>query len=326
MDQLEPPQSHTVPPEADGLRLDVFLARIPAIGGRRRAKELIHQSAVAVAGEVATKGGQIVLAGETVAFRLPVGAVAPSAGPDTWEVELPILYEDAFVLVIDKPAGLAAHRPQGPRGATTPNVADIALRHAPELSLAAGDDRRGIVHRLDRDTTGAMVLAKDDDALHSLKAQFKARTVEKEYRAIVYGEPRFDSDWIDRAIAPHPVHGDRMVVVSAGGREASTYYEVVERLAGFTHLRCLPKSGRTHQIRVHLTSIGLSLVGDRVYRSRRNQQSALPEGAPDPARQCLHAYRLAFDHPRTRERVTFEAPIPEDMKRLLDWLRDRRPS
>jgi 23S rRNA pseudouridine1911/1915/1917 synthase len=169
-----------------------------------------------------------------------------------------------------------------------------------------------------------MLLARNDEAFHWLRSQFKERTALKEYRCIAYGESRFDSDWIDRPIASDPKAPDRMMVVPEGGRESTTFYEVIERFRGFTYFRCLPKTGRTHQIRVHMTSVGHSLVGDHVYRSRRNQHETLPEGAPDPGRQCLHAYRLEIPHPQTHEPIAFEAPLPADMQALLDWLRTHR--
>jgi 23S rRNA pseudouridine1911/1915/1917 synthase len=171
-----------------------------------------------------------------------------------------------------------------------------------------------------------MVIAKTEVAMEFLRLQWKERVVEKEYRAVVFGEPRFQSDWIEKAIAPDPRHPDRMTVVDEGGRASSTYYEIVERFAGFAHVRCLPKTGRTHQIRVHLTSIGHSLVGDRVYRSRSRQHDALPAEAPDPRRQCLHALALELPHPVTQERMRFEAPLPADIAALLAWLRAHHPA
>ena len=153
-----------------------------------------------------------------------------------------------------------------------------------------------------------MVLAKTDDAFHFLKGEFKARRVKKEYRAISFGEARFDSDYIVRNIASHPTKGDRMAAVAEGGREATTYYEVVERFAGFTYFACRPETGRTHQIRVHMTSVGHCLVGDRFYRSRNHLNSELPDGAPHPGRQCLHAHKLGFQHPHSRAFSTSAPP------------------
>ncbi|MGE0143774.1 MAG: RluA family pseudouridine synthase [Planctomycetota bacterium] len=318
------PVAIEVPAEAEGERLDIFLARGAGLESRSRIKALAKAGGVLVDGKPA-KPGQSVTAGQRILvlpLELPDDP-APAPVALLPEVAPRILFEDALLLVVDKPAGLSSHRPEGARPSGG-NLADVLESLRPGLSRAGGEDRPGIVHRLDRETSGVMVVARTDAALLALKAQFKARTVEKEYRAIVFGVPRFDSDWIERAIAPHPDRGDRMVVVKEGGREASTYYEVVERFVGFSHVRCKPKTGRTHQIRVHLTSIGHSLVGDHVYRSRNHQQVALPPEAPDPARHCLHAIRLEFDHPHTHERMAFESPMPSDMERLLAWLRVHR--
>jgi len=216
---------------------------------------------------------------------------------------------------------VVTHPSAGHRGGT---LVHGLLAHA----VAGGADptRPGIVHRLDRDTTGVMLVARDEAAFTALRRQFHDRLVDKEYRCIVFGEPRFDSDWIERAIGTDARHPDRMTVLEDGGRDASTFYEVVERFAGFAHVSCRPKTGRTHQIRVHMTSIGHSLVGDRLYRSRRRQQDELPAQAPDPGRQCLHARSLSVTHPATHERLVVEAPMASDMERLLAWLRAERPA
>lgn len=322
---MPPVLTRLVPTELAGERLDVFLARQPEIGSRSRAKELIDAGHVQVPG-CKVKAGLFVEAGQQVVFEaLEPGPLDPLAGDGSAPPSVPVLYADSVIAVIDKPAGLASHPPEDRdfRGHTVASVARAMFGELPEL---AGRDRPGIVHRLDRDTSGVMVLARTEEALQSLRAQFKNREVQKEYRCIAFGESRFHSDFIDRAIAADPRHPDRMTVVDDGGRESSTYYEVLERFAGFTYFRCLPKTGRTHQIRVHMTSVGHSLVGDRVYRSRRAQHDALPADAPDPGRQCLHAFRLRLRHPLTLEEVEFEAPLPADMQRLLVWLRaERRP-
>ena len=318
-----------VPADAAGQRIDVFLARQPGLGGRARIKELARVGGVLVDGERA-KAGHSVHPGQVVTVDPALLPARETAGAATVEPSIPtsfgVLYEDAHVIVVDKPPGLSAHRPEGRRGEGSINLADLAEARFGELSRAGGEDRPGIVHRLDRETSGVMVLARNDEAMHFLKAQFRARTVEKEYRAIAFGVPRFDSDWIDRNLAPNPQRGDRMIVVQEGGREAQTYYEVVERFDGFSHLRCRPKTGRTHQIRVHLQSIGHSLVADRLYRSRNVQGRTMPAGAPVPERHALHARMLAFDHPVTRERLVFEAEMPADLESLLGWLRTARPA
>jgi 23S rRNA pseudouridine1911/1915/1917 synthase len=291
-------------------------------------KELTRAGGVLLGGAPA-KAGNTVHPGQIVTVdpaAVPATREVPAPAPAPVPVEFGVLYEDAQVIVIGKPPGLSVHRPEGRRGDGSINLADLAVERFGPLSLAGGEDRPGIVHRLDRETSGVMVLARTDEAMHFLKAQFRARTVEKEYRAITFGVPRFDSDWIDRNLAPNPQRGDRMIVVQEGGREAQTYYEVVERFDGFSHLRCRPKTGRTHQIRVHLQSIGHSLVADRLYRSRNVQGRTMPQDAPVPDRHALHARMLAFDHPVTRERLVFEAPIPADLEALLAWLREARPA
>ncbi len=307
-----------------GLRLDVFLTRQPEIGARTLAKAVVKAGQVDVEGR-SVKPGQELSEGQLVKFDpTPPEAVQrrPSEPPPP---DPSILFEDECLLVIDKPSGLVCHPAQVSTRDLRSSVAEWARVYIPGLPVLAGEDRPGIVHRLDKETSGVMVLAKTEDAFHFLKGEFRARRVEKEYRALAYGESRFESDFIDRNIASHPTKGDRVVVVKEGGREASTFYEVVERFTGFTLFTCKPKTGRTHQIRVHMTSVGHGLVGDRFYRSRNHTNSQLPEGAPNPGRHCLHAGKLSFPHPLTREPVTFEADIAPDMAALLAWLREHRP-
>jgi len=268
------------------------------------------------------KAGQTLSSGQVVRFDPDMDLPPPRSGPGVGapaQPQLQILHEDDYLLVVDKQAGLACHPAPGLRAPET-TLVDLALAHAGTLTALSGSGRPGIVHRLDRETSGVMVIAKTDEAYLFLKGQFRSRQVHKEYRAIAFGEARFDSDYIERSIATDPRRGDRMTVVKEGGREASTYYEVVGRYRGFTCFRCLPKTGRTHQIRVHLMSIGHSLVGDRLYRSRRTANLRLPDDAPDPGRHCLHALALGFKHPRSREDLRFSAPMPADMTRLLRWL------
>jgi 23S rRNA pseudouridine1911/1915/1917 synthase len=310
---------------ADGVvRLDVYLAGQPEVPSRTAAKWLIQHRQVRV-GDRAGKPGQYLEPGNEVSFD-PVIAVeiGPRPAAEAAPLAPAVLHEDASILVIVKPAGLVAHPATQGAGGRQPSVSAWAARRCPGLPAVAGADRPGIVHRLDKETSGVMVLAKTEDAFHFLKGEFKARRVVKEYRAIAYGEARFQSDFIHRSIAPHPHKGDRMTVVKEGGRPASTYYEVVERFAGFTHFACFPKTGRTHQIRVHLTSIGHGLVGDRFYRARNQASAALPAAAPDPGRHCLHALRLGFAHPFTRAAVEFAAPLPGEVEDLLGWLRAHR--
>jgi 23S rRNA pseudouridine1911/1915/1917 synthase len=304
--------------EQGGQRLDVFLTSQPEVVSRSHAKKLLQQGKVSVDGK-ARKAGQEVSPGQVVRFDPKLDLPLPAPAGAVLELSLQIVYEDDYLLVVDKQAGLACHPADGLRPPET-TLVDLATAHSNDLAPLAGEDRPGIVHRLDRETSGVMVIAKTDEAYLFLKGQFKSRQVHKEYRAIAYGEARFDSDYIERNIASDPRRGDRMTVVKEGGREASTYYEVVKRYRDFTYFRCLPKTGRTHQIRVHLMSIGHGLVADRFYRSRRTANLRLPDSAPDPGRHCLHALTLGFKHPRSREDLRFETPVPDDMTRLLRWL------
>lgn len=303
-----------------GWRLDRFVAGQLPDRSRSWAKDLVIRGYVEVAGRR-----------EAPQFRLDAGdlvtiTVVPRrelAGEHTPAPELRVLFEDEAILVIDKAAGHVVH-PGGNARDTT--VADAAAAHCGhDLPDPSGAGRGGIVHRLDKDTSGVMVLAKTEAALRALQAEFKERRVEKEYRAIVFGEPRFLSDWIDTRIARDPRHPERMKTVREDGRDALSYYETLRVFDGHAELMCRPKTGRTHQIRVHLSSIGLPLVGDVLYRPRAQQGLALPAGAPDPGRHCLHARRLAFAHPSSSTEVAFEAELPGDMVDLLAWLERERP-
>lgn len=306
-----------------GTRLDVFLARQPELGSRESCKQLIRRGLVKVDGH-SGKPGQSLQIGQSISFSTEVPEREVEA-PIAPAPEIGILHEDAYLVVIDKPVGIAVHPPEGAhfRGHTVAGLMEERLGRLPRV---AGHDRPGIVHRLDKDTSGVMAIARTEEAFHFLRAQFKARTVHKEYRALVYGEPRFDSEHVDRAVGPNPRNPSRMGIREEGGREASTFYEVIERFVGFAYVRCIPKTGRTHQIRVHMMSVGHSLIGDRLYRSRKVQHRHLPPEAPAPGRQCLHARRLRLQHPRTHEEVEFEAPLPADMAGLLAWLREQTSS
>ena len=304
-----------------GTRLDVFLTQQPEVPARSTAKALIRQGLVELDGRP-RKAGTFVRFGQEVRFSPKLlREEGNESGSEARNIQPTVLFEDTYILVIDKPAGMIAHPANTSGRQPAPAVSRWAEHRCPGLPRVAGVDRPGIVHRLDKETSGVMLLAKTEDAFHFMKGEFKARRVEKEYRALCYGEARFDSDFIERNISTHPRKGDRMVVVEDGGREASTFYEVVERLAGATLFACRPRTGRTHQIRVHMTSIGHCLVGDRIYRSRNLGSSRLPEGAPDPARQCLHALHLEFTHPHSRERMKFHAPLAQDIERLIEWWR-----
>lgn len=323
MPEMEP-LLRVVPAKSSGVRLDVFLAGQPEVQNRSQARRMIDLGLVEVPGHRVRPGLNLEV-GLEVTFTIDAPVIIDALSPDMPVPEIPLLYDDPDICAINKPVGIAAHPPDG-RHRPTHTVASWAKHQFGSLPTVPDADRPGIVHRLDRETTGVMVLAKTQVAFDSLKAQFRERTTEKEYHCIVYGTPRFHSDWIERAIGSDAKHPERMAVVDGGGRESSTYYEVIERFDGFTHVLCRPKTGRTHQIRVHMTAIGHSLVADKVYRSRRRQHDALPDDAPNPGRQCLHALRLTVAHPLTQARLVIESPMANDMELLLAWLRHNLPA
>ncbi len=302
----------------DGVRLDVALVAELSELSRSRLQALVRAGGVSLDGEVAQKPGSTVLKGMRIEVRLPEQAPAPSAAESRRSLE--VIHEDEHLFVINKPPGLLTHRTE--RGGEN-SLAEHARALYGELPSPQGEDRPGIVHRLDRETSGVIVLGRTQGALEELMRQFKAREVQKTYKAIVHGDPRFHSDWIDEPLGRDERYPERMAVVGEdeGGRAASTFYEVQERFGNFTYLHASPKTGRTHQIRVHLQAIGHPVVGDRVYRKLRGSPAKLPENAPAPWRQMLHAYKLEFKHPVSGEPVSFEAEPPQDFIELLESLR-----
>lgn len=309
----------TAPPDLKSARLDRALAVLLPDLSRTYLKELIERGQVRVGGEVVSKAGapiagpceiEIVLA-RRLSVRVEAGDPAT----------LSVLFEDDALIVIDKPPGVLAHPTANSLGAS---ISELAAARYGALPTLQGKDRPGIVHRLDAGTSGVMALARSAPAFAALMQQFRERSVEKHYLALVYGEPRFDSGWIEAAIDRDPRDSGRMAVAADGqGRDARTFYTVLERLAGLSLIRAEPKSGRTHQIRVHLTSIDLPLLGDKLYRRKGGHSVRLPEDAPIPKRQCLHAQSLTLTHPLTQERMRFEAPLPADFTRVLEWARAR---
>ena len=299
-----------VPPAAVGERLDRFLAGSPAIRTRSHAKQLVDAGRVRVDG-VARKAAHLLHGGE----RVDVEVAAPE--PSTLEPEpipLRILYEDDELLAIDKPPGLVVHPAPGARHGTLVH----ALLHR-FGALPSGDpERPGIVHRLDRDTSGVLLVARTRRAHESLARQFQERTVEKTYVAVVRGGVGVASGRIDRPIGRHPRERKRMSVRSPRGRPAVTRWSVVERLPGATVLRLAPETGRTHQLRVHLAAAGHPILGDPVYGARRRGRSG-PE--PSFPRQALHAEAITFMHPVDETRLTIRAPVPPDIQQLIETLR-----
>ncbi|MGZ5651644.1 MAG: RluA family pseudouridine synthase [Usitatibacter sp.] len=291
----------TIPLGMAGLRLDQALARLLPGESRSRLARLIQEGHVRVDGEAVT-GRMKLKSGESVEVALIPRQVDGAFLPEA--ITLHILHEDEDILVIDKPAGLVVHPGSGNWAGTMLNA---LLHHAPAVGQLP---RAGIVHRLDKDTSGVLVVAKNEPAQLALVRQLQARTVKRTYLALARGKVQGDGS-VDAPIGRHPVHRTRMAVV-AGGKPAVTHYRVRERFAAHTLLECDLETGRTHQIRVHLASIGHPLEGDAVYAGR---------GPRAFARQALHAWKLAFVHPKSAQPVRFEAPLPQDFRALLESLR-----
>ena len=302
-------QRLAVPADCAGLRFDQALARLLPEYSRNRLQEWMRSGHITLDGS-AVSAKTKVWGGETV-------VVAPQALPSTnehaaEEIPLTVVFEDADILVIDKPAGLVVHPGSGNWSGTLLNA---LLRHAPAV---AGVPRAGIVHRLDKDTSGLLVVAKTIPAQVDLVRQLQARYVTREYAALVHGALTREGA-VEAPIGRHPMHRTRMAVVDRG-KPAKTYYFPVQHGAGWSHVRCRLETGRTHQIRVHLCSIGHALIGDQVYGSPQ-RKAALPAAAMDFPRQALHAARLALIHPASGEALAWESPVPADIAALIDALK-----
>ena len=294
-------------------RLDTYLrGQFPAVsrGGLQR---LIEQGDIRVNGRT-VKPTHHPRAGEQIEVHWPEARPA-EAQPEA--MPLDILFEDNLLLVLNKPPGLVVHPAAGHEEHTLVNA--LLHRCAGQLSGIGGVARPGIVHRLDKETSGCMVVAKTDDAHLALSSQFAAHKVEKVYHAIVCGELARDRGEIRAAIARHPTHRKRMAVTDDGGREAQTSYHVMEQLRGATLVEALLHTGRTHQIRVHFQFIGHPLVGDTTYGQRQNRRFTELTSYEAP-RVMLHAHRLAFIHPRTGKKLSFAAPRPEDFQDAVRFL------
>ena len=304
-----------VTPAEAGTRLDAYLATDPSLS-RSAAARLIEEGAVTVNG-VPQKPRYAVKAGDLVAVALPE-PVPDEAQPEN--IPLSVVYEDSDIIVIDKPKGMVVHpAPGNPTG----TLVNALLYHCHgELSGIGGVERPGIVHRIDKDTSGLLVAAKNDAAHRALAAALEVHDVKREYRALVSGGFRDDSGTVDLPIGRHPTDRKRMAVLREGmgkSREAVTHYRVIERFSGITYLSLVLETGRTHQIRVHMSHLGHPLLGDEVYGGGRTpferRHSALLAG------QCLHAARLSLRHPRTGEDMIFESPLPAEFEKMLDILR-----
>jgi 23S rRNA pseudouridine1911/1915/1917 synthase len=303
----------TFAPEHDAMRLDSALAATYPEHSRSFVARLIEDGRVAVDGKVVTKPSLRVAAGQTVNIDVPPPAAAAAASQ---EIPLTMLFEDEDLAVVDKPAGLVVHPAAGHADGTLVNA---LLFHVHDLSGVGGELRPGIVHRLDKDTSGVIVIAKNDEAHRALTAAWNSEAVRKEYLAIVYGTPSPMRGTVDAPIGRDPRERKRMAVV-AGGRAAVTDYEVVEPRRYVALVRCRLRTGRTHQIRVHMKHLGHPIVGDPLYSGP--QWRGIPDKRVQKAiaslgRQALHAARITIPHPRSGAAMTFESPLPDDLRALL---------
>src|SRR5436305_4072999 len=312
--------------KVEGTRLDAYLASMFTDYSRSLIQEAIKAGQVHVNGKPA-KASYRVRFDDHIRLELPART---HDLPEAEDIPLDVLYEDEYLAVVNKPADMVVHPARGHWSGTLVNA---ILHQFDDLSDVNGTQRTGIVHRLDRDTSGAILIAKEEQTHRDLSMQFEMRKVFKEYHALTQGVLDRDSDYIEARIMRHPHDRIKMAVTDdeTEGRDACSYYEVVERFRGFTYVRILPRTGRTHQIRVHLASIGCPVLADKVYSSRDalRLSDLIPGIEPDRdelllTRQALHARRLRFSHPRTKRIVEVEAPLPEEFMKALEALRLHR--
>jgi 23S rRNA pseudouridine1911/1915/1917 synthase len=286
--------------DKENIRIDMYLAEALSLT-RAKVQGLIAEGHVRVLEKVPKPSLKVKrgmeIEGELVA-QVPVNLCPES-------IPLAILYEDDFLLAINKPVGMVVHPSCGHKSGTLVNAILGHLDRAPEESL---DERPGIVHRLDKDTTGVILVAKDTKTQEALSLQFHDRLVEKVYRAVVEGSVKKEEGVVEGAIGRHPTLRKKMAMVTKGGRQSLTRFKVIKRLRGFTYLEIYPKTGRTHQIRVHLASIGHPIVGDELYGKKGNKIASRP---------LLHAHKILFHHPVKKTPVQVEAPIPEDFEEFV---------
>lgn len=293
-------------------RLDRYLADQVTDLSRSRLQKLIEQGHVQVNGEVCTSKKLEVKLGDRIQINIPAAQPLELQAED---IPLDILYEDDSLLILNKPAGLVVHPSAGHEAGTMVNA---LLAHCATLPGINGVQRPGIVHRLDKDTTGAIAVAKTEQAFHHLQEQFRTKTARRDYLAIVYGAPPQESGTVDQPIGRHPVERQKMAVVSEEkGRRAITHWRVKERLGNYTLMEFELETGRTHQIRVHSAFIGHPIVGDLTYGSGRKSVNVNLPG------QALHAWRLRLRHPLTEDWVVAIAPLPSTFTKLLEVLKRR---
>ncbi|MGE3313837.1 MAG: RluA family pseudouridine synthase [Planctomycetaceae bacterium] len=330
----------TVEARAHGWRLDHYLSRLFPNHSRALFKKAIEQHSILVNG-LPVKTSRRVRVNDRLSVQLPQ---LPDSSLPAENLPIDVMYEDDALIVLNKAAGMITHPGKGNYRGT---LAGALQYHFDKLSDVAGQLRPGIVHRLDRDTSGVLVIAKNNQVHHRLSGQFERREVVKEYRAITHRVFDLDRDVIDTCVRVNPKRREKMCVCEPGGnaRQAITHYEVLERFRGFSWMRLMPKTGRTHQLRVHMQHLKHPIVADKLYGGgdslrlsellsnepvNLSRKSTDREEKEDDAdilirRQALHAYRLEFRHPESGQPMTFEAPLPTDIQAVLNALREHRP-
>ena len=292
--------------EDSGKRLDAFLAERAEGLSRSAAARLAEEGRVTCDGKPLGKNARLT-GGETLAVDVPEAA---DSAVEAQEIALDVVYEDDDVIVVNKPVGMVVHPAPGHPDGTLVNA--LLYHCGDSLSGIGGEKRPGIVHRIDRDTSGLIIAAKNDAAHQGLSDQLKDHTLARTYECLVIGQMKEDSGTIDAPIGRHPADRKKMAVTEKNSRAAVTHWEVIARYRGITHVRCHLETGRTHQIRVHMAYIGHPLLGDTVYGSKKP--------VPGLAGQCLHAVGLRFIHPRTGEAVELHCALPEFFRAQLEKL------
>lgn len=289
-------------------RIDKLLCVLLGDFSRSKLTTMIEEECVSVNGSSVTKNYKV-KTGDTIKVEIPevrdYDVVAEN-------IPLDIVYEDDDIIVVNKPKGMVVHPAHGNYSGTLVNA--LMYHCKGSLSGINGVMRPGIVHRIDKDTSGLLVVAKNDAAHNGLSVQFKDHSIEREYRTILFGNIKDDTGVVDKPIGRHPVHRKMMACTDKNSKHAVTHYEVIERYNGFTYVKCRLETGRTHQIRVHMSSLGHFVIGDSVYGRKINKVNLDFEG------QCLHAKTLGFIHPTTCERVQFDSPLPDYFVTVINKL------
>jgi 23S rRNA pseudouridine1911/1915/1917 synthase len=304
------PAQYQLQVQDQGKRIDLWLAENLSDISRSRVQKLINEEQILVNGKICTNKKTLLKLGDEVIINIPVPTSSELIAED---IPLDILYEDEFLIIINKPANLVVHPAPGHSQGTLVNA---LLAHCPDLQSIGGVERPGIVHRLDKDTTGAIVVAKTEPVLHHLQAQIKAKTAKREYLGFIYGCPREESGVINLPIGRHFRDRQKMAIVPVekGGKPAITHWQIQERFGNYSLLHFRLETGRTHQIRVHISQLGYPIIGDPLYSSSHSVRVNLTG-------QALHAVCLTLTHPITGNIITAKAPLPQELEKLWRILR-----